>query len=218
MARPSCATWKERSTRWCLIRCGILGAPSAPAGGVGSLKVNHLPHYKDPTALALMRSIKGALDPMEPAQPRKGCDGSPRAACGVTPLRGRCQWPGGAGSTASWVGLPLTALVFFSLAAELAQQALQVGGEGLRVEQRAAPRGFAQVAPQHPQVVPPCPRGPAPARPPGPRTASSLCATQSPSPTFSSSACPWRPSMPGVASVSVGTPIQIASAVVVPPG
>ncbi|MGS5087979.1 FAD-binding oxidoreductase [Hydrogenophaga sp. A37] len=37
--------------------------------GVGSLKLNHLPHYKDPTALALMRSIKQALDPLNLLNP-----------------------------------------------------------------------------------------------------------------------------------------------------
>ena len=31
--------------------------------GVGSLKTDSLPHYKDPTALALMQQIKRALDP-----------------------------------------------------------------------------------------------------------------------------------------------------------
>lgn len=31
--------------------------------GIGSLKVNQLPHYKDPVALSLMRSLKLALDP-----------------------------------------------------------------------------------------------------------------------------------------------------------
>jgi FAD/FMN-containing dehydrogenase len=31
--------------------------------GVGSLKADHLPHYKDPVALGLMRAIKQALDP-----------------------------------------------------------------------------------------------------------------------------------------------------------
>jgi FAD/FMN-containing dehydrogenase len=31
--------------------------------GVGSLKADKLPHYKDPTALAMMRAIKLALDP-----------------------------------------------------------------------------------------------------------------------------------------------------------
>jgi FAD/FMN-containing dehydrogenase len=30
---------------------------------VGSLKVDTLPDYKDPAALALMRSVKQALDP-----------------------------------------------------------------------------------------------------------------------------------------------------------
>jgi FAD/FMN-containing dehydrogenase len=31
--------------------------------GVGSMKVDKLPHYKDPVALAMMRSIKQSLDP-----------------------------------------------------------------------------------------------------------------------------------------------------------
>jgi FAD/FMN-containing dehydrogenase len=31
--------------------------------GVGSLKADKLPHYKDPTALAMMKAIKMALDP-----------------------------------------------------------------------------------------------------------------------------------------------------------
>jgi FAD/FMN-containing dehydrogenase len=31
--------------------------------GVGSLKAEHLTHFKDPVALALMRRIKQALDP-----------------------------------------------------------------------------------------------------------------------------------------------------------
>jgi len=31
--------------------------------GVGSLKADHLPHYKDPVALGLMRAVKQALDP-----------------------------------------------------------------------------------------------------------------------------------------------------------
>jgi hypothetical protein len=31
----------------------------------------------------------------------------PRAACGVTPSRGRRKWPGKAGSTAPWVKSPL---------------------------------------------------------------------------------------------------------------
>ena len=31
--------------------------------GIGSLKVDTLPHHKDPAALAMMRAIKSALDP-----------------------------------------------------------------------------------------------------------------------------------------------------------
>ncbi|WP_394787276.1 FAD-binding oxidoreductase [Rhodoferax sp.] len=37
--------------------------------GVGSLKVGHLEHYKSPVALALMRSIKEALDPQNLMNP-----------------------------------------------------------------------------------------------------------------------------------------------------
>jgi len=36
---------------------------------VGSLKADTLPDYKDPTALALMRSIKQALDPQQVLNP-----------------------------------------------------------------------------------------------------------------------------------------------------
>ena len=31
--------------------------------GIGVLKRDELPHYKDPTALSLMRAVKAALDP-----------------------------------------------------------------------------------------------------------------------------------------------------------
>ena len=37
--------------------------------GVGSLKAAHLPHHKDPVALALMRRIKQALDPQQLCNP-----------------------------------------------------------------------------------------------------------------------------------------------------
>jgi FAD/FMN-containing dehydrogenase len=37
--------------------------------GVGSLKVDKLPHYKDPVALAMMRAIKQALDPQNIMNP-----------------------------------------------------------------------------------------------------------------------------------------------------
>ncbi|WP_439588394.1 FAD-binding oxidoreductase [Hydrogenophaga sp.] len=37
--------------------------------GVGSLKAGHLPHYKDPVALGLMRAIKQALDPQQTMNP-----------------------------------------------------------------------------------------------------------------------------------------------------
>ena len=37
--------------------------------GVGSLKVETLPDYKDPVALGLMRAIKQALDPRNTCNP-----------------------------------------------------------------------------------------------------------------------------------------------------
>jgi FAD/FMN-containing dehydrogenase len=37
--------------------------------GIGSLKVDHLPHYKSPIALDLMRAIKRALDPQNIMNP-----------------------------------------------------------------------------------------------------------------------------------------------------
>ena len=37
--------------------------------GIGSLKAKTLPHYKHPVALALMRRIKGALDPQNLMNP-----------------------------------------------------------------------------------------------------------------------------------------------------
>jgi FAD/FMN-containing dehydrogenase len=39
--------------------------------GVGELKAHKLPHYKDPTALAMMRAIKQALDPHNLLNPGK---------------------------------------------------------------------------------------------------------------------------------------------------
>ena len=39
--------------------------------GVGELKVDKLPLYKDPTALAMMRAVKQALDPQNILNPRK---------------------------------------------------------------------------------------------------------------------------------------------------
>ena len=39
--------------------------------GVGELKARKLPQYKDPTALAMMRTIKQALDPQNILNPGK---------------------------------------------------------------------------------------------------------------------------------------------------
>ena len=39
--------------------------------GVGELKAAKLPHYKDPTALAMMRAVKQALDPHNILNPGK---------------------------------------------------------------------------------------------------------------------------------------------------
>jgi FAD/FMN-containing dehydrogenase len=45
--------------------------------GVGSLKAGKLPHYKDPVALAMMRSIKQALDPHNLMNPGRVLQDSP---------------------------------------------------------------------------------------------------------------------------------------------
>jgi len=37
--------------------------------GVGSLKVEHMAHYKSPVALAMMRAVKQALDPLNIMNP-----------------------------------------------------------------------------------------------------------------------------------------------------
>ena len=37
--------------------------------GVGALKASKLPHYKDPTALAMMRAVKQAMDPQSILNP-----------------------------------------------------------------------------------------------------------------------------------------------------
>jgi FAD/FMN-containing dehydrogenase len=37
--------------------------------GIGVLKRDELPHYKDPTALGLMRAVKRALDPQNLLNP-----------------------------------------------------------------------------------------------------------------------------------------------------
>ena len=39
--------------------------------GVGELKVGKLPLYKDPTALAMMRAVKTALDPQNLMNPER---------------------------------------------------------------------------------------------------------------------------------------------------
>ena len=59
--------WRSFLMRW--IQHPVFEAVARYSGsisaehGVGSLKAAHLPHFKDPVALALMRSIKRALDP-----------------------------------------------------------------------------------------------------------------------------------------------------------
>ena len=45
--------------------------------GIGALKRDHLPHYKTPVALQLMRTIKQALDPQGLMNPGRVLEGSP---------------------------------------------------------------------------------------------------------------------------------------------
>ena len=48
-----------------------MGGSISAEHGVGTLKADKLPHYKDPVALASMRSIKAALDPLNLLNPGK---------------------------------------------------------------------------------------------------------------------------------------------------
>ena len=49
----------------------LFGGSISAEHGVGELKAGKLPRYKDPTALAMMRAIKQALDPQNILNPRK---------------------------------------------------------------------------------------------------------------------------------------------------
>jgi len=46
-----------------------LGGSISAEHGIGFLKADTLPHYKDPVALAMMRSVKQALDPLNLMNP-----------------------------------------------------------------------------------------------------------------------------------------------------
>lgn len=54
-----------------------LGGSISAEHGIGSLKLKTLPQYKDPVALALMRSIKGALDPNNLMNPNRVIESNP---------------------------------------------------------------------------------------------------------------------------------------------
>jgi FAD/FMN-containing dehydrogenase len=56
-----------------------LGGSISAEHGIGSLKVDTLPHYKDPQALALMRRLKNSLDPENILNPGRVIRMSPHA-------------------------------------------------------------------------------------------------------------------------------------------
>jgi FAD/FMN-containing dehydrogenase len=63
--------WEERVNTLVFDQVARFGGSISAEHGVGELKVAKLPLYKDPTALAMMRAIKQALDPQNLLNPGK---------------------------------------------------------------------------------------------------------------------------------------------------
>jgi FAD/FMN-containing dehydrogenase len=63
--------WEERVNTLVFDQVVRFGGSISAEHGVGELKAGKLPHYKDPTALAMMQAIKRALDPQGILNPRK---------------------------------------------------------------------------------------------------------------------------------------------------
>jgi FAD/FMN-containing dehydrogenase len=63
--------WEERVNTLVFDQVVRYGGSISAEHGVGELKAGKLPHYKDPTALAMMQAIKRALDPQGILNPRK---------------------------------------------------------------------------------------------------------------------------------------------------
>ena len=63
--------WEERVNTLVFDQVAKFAGSISAEHGVGELKAGKLPHYKDATALAMMRAIKQALDPQGLLNPRK---------------------------------------------------------------------------------------------------------------------------------------------------
>ena len=61
--------WEERVNGIVHDSVQRFGGSISAEHGIGSLKVDKLPHYKDPAALSMMRAIKRALDPKNVMNP-----------------------------------------------------------------------------------------------------------------------------------------------------
>jgi len=71
------AQYEERVNELVYEHVHRLGGSISAEHGIGSLKLKTLPHYKDPVALTLMRSIKGSLDPHNLMNPNRVIEVSP---------------------------------------------------------------------------------------------------------------------------------------------
>ena len=63
--------WEEKVNTLVFDQVAQFDGSISAEHGVGELKADKLPHYKDPTALAMMRAIKQALDPHKLLNPGK---------------------------------------------------------------------------------------------------------------------------------------------------
>ena len=61
--------FEDQVNTWVFDQVKRFGGSISAEHGVGEQKVHKLPHYKDPTALAMMRAVKQALDPQNILNP-----------------------------------------------------------------------------------------------------------------------------------------------------
>jgi FAD/FMN-containing dehydrogenase len=61
--------FEDQVNTWVFDQVKRFGGSISAEHGVGEQKVHKLPHYKDPTALAMMRAVKQALDPQNLLNP-----------------------------------------------------------------------------------------------------------------------------------------------------
>jgi len=71
------AEYEEKVNELVYKHVKALGGSISAEHGIGSLKLKTLPHYKDPVALSLMRSIKTSLDPKNLMNPNRVIEVNP---------------------------------------------------------------------------------------------------------------------------------------------